>query len=101
MNRYLKILFILLIISFLALYLSRYNTSYTENQKVLTDTAIEQFEKDVASGKEIKASNYLEEEKDYNNKASSFGLKTSNIIEESFNKLLKVIMKALNSFEND
>jgi hypothetical protein len=94
MNKIIKIVFILIFILFLALYLSRYD-SYYENQNVLTNEAIEKFEDDIKNGKEIIASNYLQEEKNYNNKVAKMGLKTSNLIEKGVSKILKIITKAL------
>lgn len=90
---------IVVLILFFSLFFSRYN-NYYENKKVLTDEAIERFERDLKDGKEIVASNYLEEEKNYNNKASKIGLKTSKAIEKTFNKGLGLIMKYLESLQN-
>ncbi len=92
MNKLIKVISIITIILFFSLFLSRYN-SYYENKSVLTDSAIERFEQDLKDGKEIIASNYIEEEKDYNNKAAKAGIKASKIIENSFNKILKGMMK--------
>lgn len=94
MNKVLKLFGVITIILFLSIFLSRYNT-YNENQKVLTDSAIKRFESDLKEGKEIIASNYIEEEKDYNNKASKIGIKASKIIENTFNKGMKLITKYL------
>lgn len=94
MNRLLKIGVVIILIAFFSLFLSRYN-NYYENQKVLTDEAIKRFEQDLKDGKEIVASNYLKEEKNYNNKASKIGIKTSNFIEKSFDKGLSFLMNYL------
>ena len=95
-----KLVFILLIMMFFTVYLSRYNTSYNENNRILTDEAIERFEKDLKEGKEIKTSNYLVKEKNYNNKPSIIGLKISNTIEKYFNNTMKYLIKYLDNLEN-
>ena len=95
MNKTIKILGLLLVIMFLSVYFSRYNTNYYENRNVLTEEAILKFENDVKEGKNININSYLKEEKDYNNKLSTIGIKTSNIIEKSFKKTLKFLFKQL------
>ena len=51
MKRLIKLIGIILLIFFLALYLSSYNTSYYENKNILTEDAIKRFEKDLKEGK--------------------------------------------------
>lgn len=86
------------IIFFFALYFSQYTGYYdfSDNSKtVLTDEAIKKFEADVKAGKKIDASNYLEKEKNYSNKASKLGMKISLIIEKAFNKGMNAIFNEL------
>lgn len=92
---------IILLILFFSLYFSKYNNDYYENKRVLTDEAMKQFEKDVKSGKKIDAKNYLPKEKDYNNKASELGVKSSELIEKLFTKGLGAMMSYLNSLQNE
>ena len=101
MKRIIKVLFIIILILFLSLYFSKYTNSFYENKKVLTDEAILQFEEDLKKGREIDSSNYLREEKDYNNKMSRIGLKSSMIIEKSFKKILKYSMNYLDNLEEN
>lgn len=100
MKNLLKGMFIITLILFLSLYFSKYNNEYYENKKILTDEAIAQFEKDLKEGKEINAKDYITEEKDYSNKVSKLGIKTSNMIENTFNKSLKYIVKYLEKLDN-
>ena len=86
---------IILLIFFLALYLSSYNTSYYENKNILTEDAIKRFEKDLKEGKKINVNNYIEKEKNYNNKVSTYTLKLSNLIDKCINKSLKLVLKYL------
>ena len=86
------------IILFLALYfgsISGYYKTTTTNKATLTDEALKKFEEDVKDGKPIIAKNYLEEEKDYNNKASVIGMKVSKIIEKIFNKGMNAIFSEI------
>lgn len=98
MKKILKVVSIIILILFFSIFFSRYNTYY-ENKKVLTDSAIKRFENDLKEGKEIVASNYIEPEKNYNNKISKIGLKASKVIESSFNKGMKFLMKYLESLQ--
>lgn len=88
--------FILIIVIFFMAFMILYLGSITgyykyESSKkwTLTKNAITKYEKDLAEGKEIEVKNYLQEEKNYSNKASKLGCFTSNIIEESFNIIVK------------
>ena len=95
MNKTIKIIGIVLFIMFLSVYFSRYNTNYYENRNVLTEEAIVKFEQDIKEGKDISINTYLKEEKDYNNKASTIGLKLSQGIEIGFKKSLKLLFKCM------
>ena len=95
MKRLIKLIGIILLIFFLALYLSSYNTSYYENKNILTEDAIKRFEKDLKEGKKINVNNYIEKEKNYNNKVSTYKLKLSNLIDKCINKSLRLVLKYL------
>ena len=95
MNKTLKIVGVLLVIMFLSVYFSRYNSNYYENQNVLTEETIVKFEQDKNEVKDITVSSYLKEEKNYDNKISEIGLKISNTIEIGFKKGLKFIFKCM------
>ena len=86
------------IIFFLALYFGEYTGYYKfsdNNKSTLTDEAIKRFEQDLKEGKDVNISNYLEEEKHYNNKASTFGMKLSSLIEKAFNKGMNALFSEL------
>ncbi len=95
MKRLIKLIGVILLIFFLALYLSSYNTSYYENKNILTEDAIKRFEKDLKEGKKINVNNYIEKEKNYNNKVSTYTLKLSNLIDKCINKSLRLVLKYL------
>ena len=95
MKRLIKLIGVILLIFFLALYLSSYNTSYYENKNILTEDAIKRFEKDLKEGKKINVNNYIEKEKNYNNNVSTYTLKLSNLIDKCINKSLRLVLKYL------
>ena len=99
MNKLLKILGLLLIVFFLSLYFSKYTNNYYDNKSNLTEEAIKRYEKDLKEGKDINPSNYVVEEKNYNNKASIMGLKVSKLIENTFSKGLNYILNHLEKYE--
>ena len=99
-NDILKTIATITILFFLILYLTTIsNYQQVENRKrnILTEEAIKQFEQDVASGKKIIASNYLKQEKNYNNKISNFGLNLSNFIEKAYKKTIIKIFKEISN----
>ena len=100
MKKIFSIISIILVVVFLSLYFSKNNTEYYMNQKVLTEEAIERFENDLKEGKEINPNDYIPKEKDYNNKVSKLGLKTSNFVDKVFNKSLKLFAKYISKLEN-
>jgi hypothetical protein len=98
-NRALKIFMLILFIIFLALYLSQ-ATGYHEYEQYrrvrITEEKIKQFEQDVKEGKPIDVDKYVEDiERDYSNKASQAGFKTSNFIENLFNNMLDVLLNII------
>ncbi len=95
MNKTIKIIGVILVVMFLSVYFSRYNTNYYENKNVLTEEAIIKFEQDLKEGKNISVSSYLKEEKEYDNKLSEIAIKISNGIETGFKKGLKFLFKCM------
>lgn len=94
----------IVIVMFLSLYFTMMSGHYDFNESkktALTQEAIERFEKDVSEGKEIIASNYLEEEVNYNNLASKAGMKISSFIEKSFNKVMGALFKNVEKIVNE
>ncbi|MDD2180777.1 MAG: hypothetical protein PHW32_00145 [Bacilli bacterium] len=73
--------FIVLLIVFLALYLSQATGYYNYEQHkkmVLTEERIKEFEKDIKAGKDLNLENYLDNPtKNYQNKISGFGQRLS------------------------
>ncbi len=96
----LKTFGILLVLSFVALYLATVGGYYEytlSNKNILTEEAIKRFESDVASGKEIVASNYMVKQNDYSNTANIFANKVSNFIAKTYDKAMRFIFKRIES----
>lgn len=100
-NSIFKFIFFIFFMSFLVVYFSEL-TGYYEYQNykksALTEAQIEQFENDVASGKEIDMSKYLiVENKNYNNTlsnlASNLSDGISNIVKSGVDKTFKFLSK--------
>ena len=97
MKKVLKGVFILLFLLFLLIFVNK-NNNYYESDNILTKEAIEAFEEDIKEGKQIIPSNYIQPKKEYNNRVSKLGLKTSKVIENIINRILK---KLLDSIETE
>lgn len=97
-NNLFKIVIIILFILFIALYLGQATGyyEYESNKKwALTNSAIKRYEQDLKQGKEIEAKNYLQEEKNYSNSATKLGFYTSELIEKSFNLIVRSIFNQI------
>ena len=98
-----KLIFLITIVLFFSLYFTTMGGyyEYTSSKKnVLTEEAIKKFEEDVKSGKEIIASNYIEEEKDYKNKASKIGIEISNFVSNTYDTIMTYLFKQLENTIN-
>ena len=98
-----KFCFTISLVAFLTLYLSQATGyyEYEQHKKVsFTNKQIEQFEKDVAAGKNVDLDSYLEDTtKNYNNKTSKLGYQVSSAIgkyvKDGLDNAFKMINKAM------
>ncbi len=93
-----KVLIIIIIVSFLSLYITTmggYYENQLSNKNILTEEAIKQFESDVSAGKEIIASNYIIEDKDYSNKANIIASRLSKFLSKTYDKIMRFIFKSI------
>lgn len=94
-------IFLALLISFFALYVSAATGYYEfeQHKKVtLTNEKIREFEQDLKDGKKIDVKKYLDEkEENYENGFSNAGIAFSNIIEECIENGVQNIFGFLNS----
>ena len=81
-----KKVFLVLLISFTAIYLSEaagYSEYKQHNKKIMTEEKIKQFENDVKNGKNLNLNDYLvEDNKNYESKVSKIGNTISKEIEK-------------------
>ena len=95
MNRIGKLLIQGILILFLSLFLSKYSTDYNESKKLLTEAAIQEYERDLKEGEDIISRKYQPEEKNYSNRISKIGRKLSSIVEKTFDKGFYYFMRYL------
>lgn len=96
--------FITVFILFLCIYIGQATGYYEYNnykKTTLTNDAINRFEEDVKNGKTIDAKNYMEQDKSYENSLNKAAIKTSNVIEGAFDKMMEYIFKEVNNVVND
>lgn len=97
-----RFLFLILLMTFFTLYLSQATGYYefTEHKKVVfTNEQIKKFEQDVAEGKNVQIEDYLENQnKNYDNKVSKFGLQLSTMIGKYVKQGLEGTFNAINKW---
>ncbi len=101
LNVQLLILIIFFII-FIALYFTQLTDLYEYsqyNKMSITKEAMEKFENDIASGKNVVIEDYIDiKEKNYTNNLSKLGNKTSNFFENFMTKGIKRTFKIIGAF---
>lgn len=99
-NRIFRYLLTLSFIAFLTLYMSQATGyyEYENHQKnALTEQQIQEFEKDIKEGKNIKIEDYISKTKvDYSNRASKIGNKVSQAINDGVKTGIEQFFGALN-----
>ena len=98
-HKFLRFSFYLLLLTFIALYVSQ-ATGYYEyelHKKItFTEEEIKRFEADVASGKNIDLEDYLKDtRKNFSNKTSKLGVGISNFIGENVQNGIEGIFKII------
>lgn len=99
-----RIIIFTLIILYSTLYITQalgYYEYTNRKTNTLTENAVKEFEKDIASGKKVVASNYVKSDSDYSNKLSKMGISISNIIGNIFDGIMDFIFKEINQAVND
>lgn len=92
------IILILLFIMFMSLYFTQVTDLYEYgqyNKMIMTKEAMERFEEDIASGKDIEIGEYLSVYEDYTNGVSDLGNKTSLFIEKIMGSGIKKAFKII------
>ena len=86
--------FLAIFFFFLCLYLyqaSNYYEYLNYKRTKINYEKINELEKDIKEGKNIKEKDYIDEEKTYSNTIYKLGISTSNLIEKSFNKVMRYL----------
>ena len=98
-----KSIILILLVSFTVLYVSQafgYYEYSNYKSNSLTEEAKEKFEQDIKSGKNIKASDYIKRENDYNNNLSKSGLFISKTIDDVFSNVMAFVFNEINKTVN-
>lgn len=78
--------------------LTGYNEYNYNRKKMLSEEKLKAYENDIKEGKDVSIVDYLEGDKNYKNRFSSFGLTISkgikNIFDESMNAFFKMLEDA-------
>ena len=94
-NKIVLFIFLTLTVFFMLLMFAQsqgYYKNRNEKAKILTEKQINEFEKDIAKGKNVDIKKYvLYEDKDYTNKVSNNIYKTSLQVEKVVDKTIKLI----------
>ena len=66
----------------------------------LTEEAVKKFDADIKAGKNVKASDYIKKENDYNNNISRMGLSLSNAVGDIFDVIMSFIFSGIDKTVN-
>ncbi|MDO5003514.1 MAG: hypothetical protein Q4E39_04745 [bacterium] len=66
----------------------------------LTEEAVKKFDADIKAGKNVKASDYIKKENDYNNNISRMGLTLSNTVGDIFDGIMSFIFSGIDKTVN-
>ena len=98
-----RIVIFTLIILYTALYMTQAMGYYEySNRKTnqLTEEAVKKFDADIKAGKNVKASDYIKKENDYNNNISRMGLSLSNVVGDIFDGIMSFIFSGIDKTVN-
>lgn len=98
-----KIVILTVFILFTTLYIMQAMGYYEYSNKKtnqLTEEAVRRFEEDLKAGKNVKASNYIKKDNDYNNNISRLGISVSNTVGEVFDGVMNFIFSQINGVVN-
>lgn len=104
MKKTFKLGFIILIVIYMGLYFSYKNGYYVkknEENMLLTEDKIREYENDLKNGIDISKKNYLDVKDTYDNKYTRFSLKISKKIESVFDHAMKFIFKKIGNTINE
>ena len=100
MKKFIKVSLILTIVVYIGLYFSYKNGYYVkknEENMILTEEKIREYENDLKNGVDVSKKNYLDIKEDYDNSYTRLSLKISKHIESVFDKAMKFIFKKISN----
>ena len=95
--------FLTVFLFFLVLYLYQASSYYeylNYKRTKINYSKIEEFEKDLKNGKDVTKKEYVNKDRMYSNAIYKLGLGTSNLIEKSFNKIMKYLFSEVSENVN-
>ncbi len=98
MKKFFKFIPLILIITFLGLYIayeSGYYDKMIRNKIELTNEEIEKFEQDILNGNDVTINKYHQQDKDYSTKMSKMSLKMSNKLENIVDSGIKYLFRKI------
>lgn len=95
--------FLAIFFFFLCLYLyqaSNYYEYLNYKRTRINYTKMKEFEEDLKNGKDVTEKDYIDKDKTYSNTIYKIGMGTSNIIEKSFNRIMKYLFSEASDVVN-
>lgn len=104
MKKGLKIILIIVIFLYLALFFA-YKNGYYRNinmeRKILTEEKIQEYENDLSNGVDVSKKEYLTIKPNYDNGYTRFSLKISSKIEHFFQNFIKLFFNKISKLIDD
>ena len=104
MNKFIKVLIIVFVFSFIGLYFSYRNGYYEKRnyeKKILTDEMIEEYENDLLNGVDVTKKDYIPIEHDYTNIYTKSMLSISKTVEKSIDSIIKYLFSKISNTINE
>ncbi len=95
--------FLTIFLFFLGLYIyqaSNYYEYINYKRTKINYTKMKEFEEDLKKGEDVTKKDYIDSDKTYSNTIYKIGIGTSNIIEKSFNKLMRYLFSEASDVVN-
>lgn len=104
MKKIVKYGFLGIILVYLILYLSYKNGYYehkNEENKILTELKIKEYEEDLKNGVDVTKKNYIDIKPSYDNRYTRTSLKIANTIENIFDKSIKFFFRKISQMVDE
>lgn len=104
MKNVFKIIFLVGVLAFLFLYVSYKNGYYIkkkEENTILTEEKIKEYENDLKNGVDVSKKNYITVRNNYDSAYSRILLKLSRTVENGFDKTIKFVFRRISKTINE